>query len=653
MIIGTAGHIDHGKTSLVQALTGVNADRLPEEKARGISIELGFAYAPTPSGEVVGFVDVPGHEKFVHTMAAGAIGMDHGLLVVAADDGVMPQTREHLRILDLLGVPALTVALTKTDLVDASRVDKVSHEIQDLVGKTRFGSTSVYPVSSRTQVGVDALRQALHGLALPAADHAPAHFRLAIDRVFVVKGMGVAVTGAVIAGEVAVGDTVRLAHAGREARVRSIHAQNRSADRAQVGERCGIVLSGLALEDVERGDWLVAPALDVCSTRADCLVSIPADAERGIKDGELVLMHHGCQQVSARVILLGDQEVRPGERGWAQLVAERPLAWCWGDRLILRDTSARHTLAGAQVVDIAPPFRGRKKPERLEMLGLLHQRDPVMALRGLIEHAMLPVDLTHWASAMNQEQDKLLAALRPHLSSQIVVGNHDLVLGARAHEELGARVQACLQGFHVSDPDEPGLAHERLRRMSAPDVDTAVFKAWLNDQIACGKFELTGNFVHAVGHRVELSAREKILWEQALPKLLDGGFDPPWVRDIANELGATEDAVRQLFKKQARTSALAQVVRDLFYPEATMVDIADIVREIVTNTGVVSVAEFRDRLAIGRKRAIQILEALDRVGLTRRLVIAGRSSQSAEKDHRILRNAALFSRATDDEQQHA
>ena len=653
MIIGTAGHIDHGKTSLVQALTGVNADRLPEEKARGISIELGFAYAQTPTGEVLGFVDVPGHEKFIHAMAAGAIGMDHGLLVVAADDGVMPQTREHLRILDLLGVPALSVALTKTDLVDAARVDEVSLEVQDLVGKTRFGSSTVYPVSSRTYAGVDNLRQALQDLAKPHLDHAPAHFRLAIDRVFVVKGMGVAVTGAVIAGEVAVGDAVRLVHAGREARVRSIHAQNRSSERARLGERCGIVLSGLGLEDVERGDWLVTPALDLVSTRADCLVSIPADAERGIKDGELVLLHHGCQQVSARAILLGDHNIPPGEQGWAQLVADRHLAWCWGDRLILRDTSARHTLAGAQVVDIAPPYRGRKKPERLETLGLLHQRDPVMALRGLLEHALVPVDVTHWASAMNQEQDKLLAALRPHVASHLVVGGHELVLGVRAHEELGARVQACLQSFHVSDPDEPGLAHERLRRMSAPDVDTTVFKAWLNDQIASGKFELSGNFIHAAGHRVELSAREKILWEQALPKLLDGGFDPPWVRGIANELAATEDAIRQLFKKQARTSALAQVVRDLFYPEATMVEIADTVREIVADAGVVSVAEFRDRLGIGRKRAIQILEALDRVGLTRRLVSAGRSNQSGEKDHRILRNAALFSRATDDEQQHA
>ena len=226
MIIGTAGHIDHGKTSLVEALTGVNADRLPEEKARGITIDLGFAYAPTASGSVVGFVDVPGHEKFVHTMAAGAIGMDHGLLVVAADDGLMPQTREHLRILDLLGVPQLAVAITKTDLVDAQRVSVVTQQVLDYVASTRFGEVSAFPVSVRTQHGIEALRDALFALSLPQVSESPTYFRLAIDRVFVVKGMGVAVTGAVIAGRVAVGDRVRLAHAGFDARVRSIHAQN-------------------------------------------------------------------------------------------------------------------------------------------------------------------------------------------------------------------------------------------------------------------------------------------------------------------------------------------------------------------------------------------------------------------------------------------
>lgn len=642
MIIGTAGHIDHGKTSLVEALTGVNADRLPEEKARGITIDLGFAYASTPSGAVVGFVDVPGHEKFVHTMAAGAVGMDHGLLVVAADDGLMPQTREHLRILDLLGVPQISVAITKTDLVDAQRVADVTQEVVTHIASTRFGAVNTYPISVRSREGVEALRDALFALALPQASNAPTYFRLAIDRVFVVKGMGVAVTGAVIAGRIAVGDRVRLAHAGSEARVRSIHAQNQSAEQAQVGERCGIVLSGLDLEQVTRGDWLVAPELSLQSMRVDCLLTVPHDAERVLKDGELVLLHHGCQQVSARLILLDRGAVGAGEQAWVQIVLNRPLSLCWHDRLVLRDASARHTLSGAQVMDIAPPVRGRKKQDRLDVLSILRAPDPIKVLVGLLEQARVPLDLTHWAAAMNRSSQALLDVLKPHIALQLQNGAQELVIGVASQHALVERVKTCLEAFHVSDPDEPGLAYERLRRMAIPELDTSVFKAWLSRQIDAGVFALTGNFVHVVGHRVELSHPERILWERALPKLLDAGFDPPWVRDVAALIGASDDEIRVLFKKQARTSALTQLVKDLFYPDATMVRMADMIRETVAEQGFVSVVSFRDKLGIGRKRAIQILEAFDRVGLTRRLVSLGRSSRAAEKDHRILRNASLY-----------
>ena len=308
MIIGTAGHIDHGKTSLIKALTGVDADRLPEEKARGMTIDLGFAYAPNALNQIIGFVDVPGHEKFVHTMAAGAVGMDHGLLVVAADDGIMPQTREHLRILDLLGVAGLTVAITKADMVDDARTKQVRAEVAHYVGQTRFGDVACHVVSSRQGLGVQALKHALFALAVEQPLERAKHFRLAIDRVFVVKGLGVAVTGAVIAGQVQVGDTLVLAHAALEVRVRSIHAQNQNADVATVGQRCGLVLTGVELAQVQRGDWLLAPQFNRQTMRLDCLLSVPTDSERALKDGERVLLHHGCEHVVARLILLDTNE---------------------------------------------------------------------------------------------------------------------------------------------------------------------------------------------------------------------------------------------------------------------------------------------------------------------------------------------------------
>jgi selenocysteine-specific elongation factor len=251
---------------------------------------------------------------------------------------------------------------------------------------------------------------------------------------------------------------------------------------------------------------------------------------------------------------------------------------------------------------------------------------------------------------MNRSAELLSRALEPRLALQLQDGTHQLVLGAQTHLGLTERVRSCLDAFHVSDPDEPGLAFERLRRMAVPDLQASIFKVWLTAQISAGTFALTGSFVHAVGHKVELSGPERILWERALPKLLDAGFDPPWVRDMALMVSASEEEVRLLFKKQARTSALTQLVKDLFYPDATMARMADMIRETVGEQGFVSVSSFRDKLGIGRKRAIQILEAFDRIGLTRRLVSLGRSGRAAEKDHRILRNAALFRGAQQDVQ---
>lgn len=642
MIIGTAGHIDHGKTSLVKALTGVDADRLPEEKARGMTIDLGFAYAPNEIDEIIGFVDVPGHEKFVHMMAAGAVGMDHGLLVVAADDGIMPQTREHLRILDLLGVAGLTVAITKADMVDDARAQQVRDEVASYVAQTRFGHVDTHVVSARQGQGLPALKQALFALAVEQPLERANYFRLAIDRVFVVKGLGVAVTGAVIAGQVRVGDTVTLAHAALEVRVRSIHAQNQNAEVAFVGQRCGLVLTGVELAQVQRGDWLLAPQFNRQTSRLDCLLSVPSDGERSLKDGERVLLHHGCEHVAARLILLEANALLPGQTGFAQCVLDRTLPFCWHDRVVLRDGSARITLAGAQVLDIAPPVRARKTPERLETLRVLCQSSAAAVLGSLLRTSLVPIALEHWALAMNRDPRQLVESLDEPIAVTLKVAQIELVLGTRAHTTLTERLRSSLLAFHAAEPDEPGVALERLRRMALPFLDAAVFKTWAQYQVDTGAITLSGSFAHMPEHRVTLSAAEQILWEKILPKMLEPGFDASWVRDLALSVAANEDSLRTLLKKQARTSLVVQLVKDLFYPHATMVALADVLRGLLHSHGAVSVVQFRDATALGRKRAIQVLEAFDRIGLTRRVVANARQSRSVEKDHRIMRNAGLF-----------
>lgn len=642
MIIGTAGHIDHGKTSLVKVLTGVDADRLPEEKKRGITIELGFAYAPLPNGDVVGFVDVPGHEKFVHTMAAGACGMDHGLIVIAADDGIMPQTLEHVRILDLLGVPNVTIAVTKADLVDSFRLQEVQSEIEHAFAQTRFASSPIFVVSTLTGAGVDALKTYLFTQLSSSSNQIAAYFRLAIDRVFVVKGLGVGVTGAINAGHIKVGDALVIARTGQEVKVRSIHAQNRPAEDAGPGSRCGIVLTGVEVDDIERGDWLLAPQVSRTTSRIDCQITMPADATRPLKDGELVLLHHGTMQVSARMILLDTTELQPGQICKAQCVMSRPLPFCWADRLVLRDGSARHTLAGARVLDTDPTVRGRKKPERLAELEALNAVDACSAITDLLRLSSRPLNLTHWASAMNQTLDSLQTLLGSKISQALFVDSHTFVCGNEYAEQLNQNIHDCLKRFHETDPDEPGLGIERLRRMCRPELSQKYFQVWMKRVIDQGLFTLTGSFVHLPDHKVVLSESERALWEQILPRMLNSGFDVPWVRDLAQEAGSTEDRVRLLLKKQARQSDLIQVVKDLFYPLATMRRIAESMQQLVVQHGFITVIDFRDQLGIGRKRAIQLLEALDRIGFSRRVVSLSRHGSANEKDQRMIRNADLF-----------
>ena len=369
MIIATAGHIDHGKTCLVEALTGVHSDRLPEEQRRGMSIDLGFAYASLTPELAVGFVDVPGHEKFVRNMLAGVTAVDCALLVVAADDGPMPQTREHLDILDLLGIRHGVVALTKIDRVDSDRVDEVQTDIQNLLARTTLADADIIPVCAPEGIGIDELKLALSrhsGRTVPRTEDG---FRLAIDRSFSLSGAGLVVTGHVFSGAINVDDTVLITPQGVEARVRGIHANDKPAERGTAGERCALNLAGAGIrrEQVQRGQWVVAEG----RTRPhngwmrECM---PGTAAKPLTHWTPVHFHLGTQDVTARLALLEADTIEPGESGLVRVMPNKPLAAWVGDRFIVRDQSARRTIAGGEVLDAQPPARGRAKPERLDVL---------------------------------------------------------------------------------------------------------------------------------------------------------------------------------------------------------------------------------------------------------------------------------------------
>jgi len=623
MIVGTAGHIDHGKTSLVKALTGVDTDRLKEEKARGISIELGYAYLPLEDGSVLGFVDVPGHEKFVDHMVSGASGIDFVLLVVAADDGPMPQTVEHLEIVQLLRVREGAVVLTKVDRVDAAHRAEVETELRTLMAPTFLRNSRIFPVSGVTGEGLPQLKEFLseENRSVRHA-RAGAGFRLAIDRSFTLGGTGTVVTGTVFAGEVKVGDEVRVTPSGASARVRSIHAQNRAAQAGRAGERCALALPGIAKDAIARGEWVVAPALHAPTARFDARLRLSAREAKSLRHWSAVHLHLGAAHVMARVALLDADPLAPGADCLAQIVAEKPLGTLAGDAFVLRDASATRTLGGGRVIDPFAPVRKRRSPERLEALRRMEAGD----FAALVAHSPHGLDLRAYARAHN-----LIGAGIDSRMHRVTEGDLDYVFSAEAWTKLTARVPERLADYHAKRPDELGPDLGRIRRMWFPQLDAPVVAAVASSLQNAGKLTRSGPWWHLPAHRAEFSARDKTLSEAILPLVEGHEFDPLWVRDLAKRCRAGEQEVRSLLIRHARRGEVYQVVKDLFYARSAIERLARIARELDAESGAVRAAEFRDRVGLGRKRAIQILEFFDRIGHTRR----------ARDDHRVRSDSPL------------
>ena len=624
MIVGTAGHIDHGKTALVYALTGVDTDRLKEEKARGITIDLGFAYLPAPDGTVLGFVDVPGHEKFVHNMLAGVGGIDFALLVVAADDGVMPQTCEHLAIVDLLGIDRGIVALTKVDLVTTDQCEAVAAEIAHTIKGTGLAGSEIVQVSSVSGKGIDSLRAKLFAAARAVARRTTGgRFRLAVDRSFSLTGVGTVVTGTVLSGTVGVGDHVKISPAGISARVRSIHAQNRPTDRGQTGERCALNLAGegVAKDAVRRGDVVLDPVLDAPTDRIDASLRVLGSELKPITQWMPARLHHAAAEVGARLVLLSDGPIKPGAHARVQLVLDRPIAAAAGDRFVLRDTSARRTVGGGRFVDLRGLARKRRTVERMAQLDAHAIDDPAGALDALLNRSPGYVDLTSFVRDRALCADDVeriaskLAIIRIPIRSGIIALSR--VQWVRLEQSTLARLTA----FHAENPDLPGIGFEPLRRQLDLRLPAPVFTAVLQAFARAKKIALEGAWVQLPGHEARLTADEETLWRAVRP-LLDGKerFRPPRVRDISGMLGRGEVEIRRLCKLLFRLGKVDEVAQDHFFLRSTVAELVEIATDLAAAApdGQFTAAAFRDRLDNGRKVAIQILEFLDRHGVTLR-----------------------------------
>lgn len=619
MIVGTAGHIDHGKTALVKALTGIDADRLAQEKARGITIELGFAYADLGAGAVTGFVDVPGHERFVHTMLAGAGGIDLALLVVAADDGIMPQTREHLAILDLLRVPRGIVALSKSDLVPAERIAALSAQIAALLAPTALAGSPVLSVSAKSGAGVDTLRAALAlAEAETTARASDGRFRLVIDRSFTLAGAGTVVTGTVVSGRVALGDQITLSPSGLTARVRGIHAQNRKSDQGFAGQRCALNLTGdgITREAILRGDVALDPVLHAPAQRMDIRLHLLPSEGRPLAPWQPVHLHLGAAETSARVTALADPLI-PGASGLAQIALDRPIAATVGDRFILRDISARRTIAGGTVIDLRAPARRRATPQRLAALQAMALPDPARALAALADHALTDLEAFARDRALSQAQlERALAGSR-----MAVIAGTRLALGPASLSALRDQMLAELGLFHQNNADLQGLGRERLRLMLTPRLPRDGFAAFIRAEAEAGRIALDGAFVRLPGHMPRLSPEDEALLAQVLPRLTgEARFRPPRTRDFASDLSVDEGDMRRILRMAARQGRIDQIAHDHFFARETTVEMVGILRNLAANSadGWFSAPDFRDRVQNGRKVAIQILDFFDRLGLTLR-----------------------------------
>ncbi|MEX3020471.1 selenocysteine-specific translation elongation factor [Kluyvera sp. STS39-E] len=611
MIIATAGHVDHGKTTLLQAITGINADRLPEEKSRGMTIDLGYAYWPQADGRVLGFIDVPGHEKFLSNMLAGVGGIDHALLVVACDDGVMAQTREHLAILQLTGNPTLTVALTKIDRVDAARIAEVRREIADVLREYGFAQATLFETAATENIGIEALRDHLRQLsARSRLEHQ--RFRLAIDRAFTVKGAGLVVTGTALSGEVNVGDTLWLTGKDTPMRVRGLHAQNQPVEQAHGGQRIALNIVGAAeKESLNRGDWLLSLEPPAPSER----VIVELQSHVALSQWQPLHIHHAASHITGRVSLL--------ENNLAELVLDSPLWLADNDRLVLRDISAKVTLAGARVVTLNSPRRGKRKPEYLAWIAALAlAKDDAQALAVHLSRDAVKLSEFGWARQLSpQGLQQLIAQPGFILASDSLL---DAPLAARWQRKL----LDALAVYHEQHKDEPGPGRERLRRIALPMEEEALVLTLIEQMRESGVIASHHGWLHLPDHKVGFTDEQQAIWLKAAPLF---GDEPWWVRDMASQTGADENTMRVVLRLAAQQGMITAIVKDRYYRNDRIVAFASMIRELDLEKGSTCAADFRDKLNVGRKLAIQILEYFNRIGFTRR----------RGNDH-LLRDALLF-----------
>jgi selenocysteine-specific elongation factor len=631
-VIGTAGHVDHGKSTLIHALTGIDPDRLREEKERGMTIDLGFAWLRLPSGHEASIVDVPGHERFIKNMLAGVGGIDIALLVVAADEGVMPQTREHLAILDLLGISAGVVALTKRDLVDAEWLELVAAEVEETLAPTTLAGAPIIPVSSTTGEGLEELRAELdRQLAMDRLRRQTGRPRLPVDRVFTMAGFGTVATGTLIDGQLRVGQEVEILPSGRRVRIRGLQSHRKQVETASAGTRVAVNLAGVATEDLERGEVITTPAWLKPTRVVDVRLRLVRDTERPLAHNALVTFHTGAAEALGRVGLLDANELQGGQIGWAQVRLDRALAVVRGDLFVIRLPSPSITIGGGTVVDEHPKRHRRYQARVLDQLAVLERGSPEDVLLQTLQ-TREPCDLAELAkrSALGSEEAREIATTLVAAGTiSDLSANADspgaaspqphplrpatLLISTSGWARMIAAVQDDLDRYHTAHHLRRGMPKEELRERLGlePRVFTPVERSLRAQRVMVED----GPYVRRPEYAVRLSADEQRGADTLVQLLGEAGVSPPSPSELTARCRVSEELLQALVDQ----GMLVAVAPDLVYRRETYDEIIGKISALIGQHGSATVAQVRDALGTSRKYALAILEHLDDRHITRRI----------------------------------
>jgi selenocysteine-specific elongation factor len=632
-IIGTAGHIDHGKTSLIKALTGEDTDRLKEEKERGISIDLGFAHLDLPDGTTAGIVDVPGHERFIRNMLAGAHGIDLVLFTVAADDGVMPQTEEHLDILHLLAVKQAIFVVTKIDLVPPARFQEVEEEIKILTFGTALENSPVLPFSAVTGEGLAELRDAIVERLKSVIKPPPTgYFRLPVDRAFILQGHGVVVTGTALSGEVKAGDRVRALPGEQTFRVRSLQVHNRSVDAAGWGQRVALNLAGLEKAAVERGHVVCHEKLTMTTDRFDARLEVRPAAAKGIKNHQRVRVHLGTAERLAKLIVLGAKDkLEPKEAAFCQLTLAEPLLALRGDHFIVRDETARRTLGGGVVIHPWPRKHKRGEPDLEQRLESLSGDDTPRLIERFIDESgdfAVSIEPLYQFLNLTEEEVRSWIGRTPNIFAVSAEGEK-LYTIEKKWQALKQTVARALTEYHAAHGLAPGMDMEELRAKLPHGISARLFRALVDLLESEKSVKRDGNVLSLPGHKVQLRADEQTLTEKIRRLLGAEPMAPPDLRTIEKELGAERAKVAEIVRVMEREKSIVRVASDLYFAADCVDKVRGLLYKYLAENGEITAADFRDRLGSSRKYTIALLEYFDREGITVRIGDARRLKSPA------------------------